>query len=114
MTDIAKETVNTAVNCHGYNNNSQMENDERIVETSLHSSFEFRPSQKSGNDKKGLRSKSPGAFIERLSSFARGKYRSSLSEKSSSSKILDELPKRVFLFYFILKIFVLQYFRSDA
>lgn len=120
MTDIAKEAAK--LNGHDFmggnnnnnndNNNSNSGNTEqqqqqqsaRFITTSA-TNFEFRPSSKeNGKNSKATRSKSPGAFIERLSSFARGKYRSSLSERPTQSKNLGERPRRVpnFSFSFFL------------
>ncbi|CEF71253.1 Leucine-rich repeat protein SHOC-2 [Strongyloides ratti] len=74
-------------------------------EETANNEFEFRPSssktsqQNSNGGNKEVkhaktssianRSKSPSAFIEKLSNFARGKYRSSLNEKSSSANTLE-------------------------
>uniref|UniRef100_A0AAF5DHB9 Disease resistance R13L4/SHOC-2-like LRR domain-containing protein n=1 Tax=Strongyloides stercoralis TaxID=6248 RepID=A0AAF5DHB9_STRER len=74
-------------------------------EETANNEFEFRPSSSktSQNSSNGgtkevkhaktssisNRSKSPSAFIEKLSNFARGKYRSSLNEKSSSANTLE-------------------------
>ncbi|VDM25701.1 unnamed protein product [Toxocara canis] len=89
MTDIAKEAAN--INGHGGSGSSH----DRSAGSSSTSDFEFRPSSKeNAKHSKGSRSKSPGAFIERLSSFARGKYRSSLNERSASTKTFDDRPRR--------------------
>ncbi|EJW73094.1 hypothetical protein WUBG_15998, partial [Wuchereria bancrofti] len=110
MTDIVKEaaklnghnfTSGNSNNNHNNNNNTddnidqqQQQQTARFITTSA-TNFEFRPSSKeNGKNSKGIRSKSPGAFIERLSSFARGKYRSSLSERPTQSKNYDERPRR--------------------
>lgn len=85
----------TTTNNNNNNNNEQQQSSARLVASSA-TNFEFRPSSKeSGKNSKTTRSKSPGAFIERLSSFARGKYRSSLSERPTQSKNFGERPRRV-------------------
>lgn len=68
--------------------------------------FEFRPKAINSSNAStsaqslfasgaALRSKSPGAIINRLSNFARGKYRSSLSERSINSVNVDEKVRKV-------------------
>ncbi|VDM98725.1 unnamed protein product, partial [Onchocerca ochengi] len=123
MTDIAKEAAklngrpdftsgtnnHSNTNCNS-NSNEQQQSARFITSLSSSSSssssatattnFEFRPSSKeNGKNSKVTRSKSPGAFIERLSSFARGKYRSSLSERPTQSKNFGERPRRVHNFF---------------
>ncbi|EFO12418.1 hypothetical protein LOAG_16115, partial [Loa loa] len=112
MTDIAKEAAKlngynfTGGSSNNNNNNSnngdtdhyhhhhQQQQSARFI-TSPTTNFEFRPSSKENSkNSKATRSKSPGAFIERLSSFARGKYRSSLSERPTQSKNFGERPRR--------------------
>uniref|UniRef100_A0A914VIJ7 Uncharacterized protein n=1 Tax=Plectus sambesii TaxID=2011161 RepID=A0A914VIJ7_9BILA len=54
--------------------------------------FEFRPSA-SAATKKG-RSKSPGALMERLQMFARGRNRHSLNERDKNKSGFEDRPKR--------------------
>lgn len=95
MTDIAKEAAK--LNGHDCSNHEQQQQQQQPrFFGSPTTDFEFRPSSKeNGKGLKSTRSKSPGAFIERLSSFARGKYRSSLSERPTQSRNFDERPRRV-------------------
>jgi hypothetical protein len=74
--------------------------------------FEFRPKHSSNNNEivnaasarnagnssangSQLRSKSPSAIINRFTNFARGKYRNSLSEKTTNAVIADDKLRRV-------------------
>lgn len=70
------------------------------LSTSGSTDFEFRPCGKDANDSSNPnmssnnRSKSPSAIIGRFTNFARGKYRSSLNEKSMLST-QDDKQRRV-------------------
>jgi hypothetical protein len=74
--------------------------------------FEFRPTSTANNNSTGSpasarstggasnasgsqRSKSPSAIINRFTNFARGKYRNSLSEKTSNAVVADDRHRRV-------------------
>lgn len=100
MTDIAKEAAKlNGIDFTGSSNSSNDQQQSPRVNSSSTTNFEFRPSSKeNGKNSKSTRSKSPGAFIERLSSFARGKCRSSLSERPTQSKNFGERPRRVLFF----------------